>query len=348
MKRNGTTFLIFFGIVWSALVLVADGFVLVPACRQLKAQSYLTTEGTILSSEVTTHSDSDGTTYGVAMKYSYEARGRSYTGDKYRYDNSTSSDHWAYRVVEAHPPGKRVTVFFNPLNPGDAVLSAGLHGGDLFLALFLTPFNAVMLGFLWAGVHKLWSWRRKAIAGGVQIRTSLRQTRIRLTEAPIAAVFLAIFGLTAFLSLFIIAPLFGGFHPSMLTMQIAWPVVLAISFTGCGWHAFNVLTGKYDLILDELGSFLELPATQGRKARKRVPLSNISGARTETLHNAKDSDAAEQYAMVLEMSEGEPKTERLAVWSSLERATAFVEWLRSRLPANAAQRSVGPFVKAGA
>src|SRR5215471_2587758 len=152
--------LLFFGLFWSAMTLLFDGFVVVPAVRQVVALRFPSTEGVILSSEVTHHDDSDGTTYGVAIRYSYSVGSRGYEGDRYRYDKSTSSDcAWAQRAVAERPPGTKVRVYYNPLNPAEALLVPGILGSDLFLLAFMTPFNAAMLGFGWAGrglVRRKW------------------------------------------------------------------------------------------------------------------------------------------------------------------------------------------------
>jgi hypothetical protein len=325
--------LLFFGIFWSGMVLVFDTVTLLPVIRQLKATKYASTQGTILSSEVTSHDDSDSTTYGVALKYSYSVEDREYVGTKYRYDTSSSSDHWAFRVVDAMPPGKKVAVFYNPQNPSDAVLSTGLLGSDFFMAMFLTPFNMVMLGFCWAGWRKFLDTRRKPVAGGVRISSPLRQTRVRLTEFPIPAVALAMLAVITFLAIFVICPFLGGFHPSMHTMMVAWTVILVATLGSTAWHALRVLTGRYDLILDELGGFLELPATEGRKTRRRLPFRIITCIRIETVVTPKDSEGStRRYAVILELADGELKTERLVQWSDRAKIEGFVEWLHAKLP----------------
>ena len=118
MRGQVTRPLLFFGIFWSAMTLLFDCFMFVPALRQVNALRFGSTEGTILSSEVIHQEDTDGDTHGVAMRYTYTVAGREYEGDRYRYDTSTSSDSgWAYRAVAARPPGTKVTVYYNPQNP---------------------------------------------------------------------------------------------------------------------------------------------------------------------------------------------------------------------------------------
>jgi hypothetical protein len=83
MKTGAGAVLIFFGLFWSAMTLLFDVILFVPAARQIIAMQYPSTEGTILSSRVT-HDDSgeEGTTYGVGIEYAFSVEGRQYTGSR--------------------------------------------------------------------------------------------------------------------------------------------------------------------------------------------------------------------------------------------------------------------------
>ena len=84
MKDSRT--LIFIVLFWSGITLSGDGFMILPAVRGLLATKFPTTEGTILSSEVTEWEGEDGAVYGVRIAYKYSVAGRDYIGDRYRYD----------------------------------------------------------------------------------------------------------------------------------------------------------------------------------------------------------------------------------------------------------------------
>ena len=70
------------------------------------------------------------------MKYDFEVDGRPYQGTQYRYGQWKSSDDSAKTIVASLPVGKQVDVYYNPEDPGDAILKPGIEGGDLFLTLF--------------------------------------------------------------------------------------------------------------------------------------------------------------------------------------------------------------------
>lgn len=330
---KGVGFMIIFGLFWSGMTLLFDGLTVVPAARQVLAQRFVTTEGTVLSSEVTHYDGDDGTTYGVRITYSYNVGGREYTGDRFRYNTATSSDSaWAHRAVEEHPAGGATTVYYDPRMPESSVLSPGLQGGDLFMALFMTPFNVVMLGFWWVGWNRLTRRWRKPTAGGVKVRTALRQTRVRMTEfSPLASGIVTV-ALLAFLSIFVICFGFGGFHPSLRVVSVTWGVVLAGGVAMWIWNWINILKGKYDLVLDEMKSSIQLPLTCGRKTRKAFAFAEVADCYVDTIEK-RDSEGSASYTYVptLRLGSVDGPSEKLAEWHDGDRAREFVAWLKGRL-----------------
>src|SRR5712672_1108189 len=98
----------------------------------------------------------------------------------------------------------------------------------------------------------------------------------------------------------------------MKTMRVTWSLILCGALLAGAWHAFKVLSGKYDLIIDETTGSMELPATQGRKSRRRVPLSEVQGVYVETVQKPSrgDEQSSPMYAPTLRLAS--PASERLA------------------------------------
>jgi hypothetical protein len=341
MTNQVSRFMVFFGVFWSALTLLFDGFLVISTVRQVRALTFASTGGTIISSSVTSRDDGDGgTTYGVAMQYRYSVGDREYSGHRFRYDTSGSSDcAWANTAVAERPPDTKVDVFYDPRNPEDSVLLPGLQGSDLFQLAFMTPFNMVMLGLWTAG----WTMMRRKwfppVAGGVKITTTLRQTRARLTQyTPVVSGFAAL-GLLSFLSIFVVGFFAGGFHPSLHTMLLTWGVILSGALFAGGWHWLRALAGKYDLVIDELNSSLELPATCGRKIRRRVEFDCIRDVRVETIVHPSSDDGStmNSYALFLDLHGSQPNPEKLCEWNDAEKVNGFVSWLKQQLPRKTAR-----------
>ena len=91
--------------------------------------SWETCEGTITHSEVTRHQGSEeGTTYGVSIRYGYTVGDKKYTADRYRYGYkgfSSSGSRWARGIVDEHPVGAVVKVYYSPDKPAMSVLVPG-------------------------------------------------------------------------------------------------------------------------------------------------------------------------------------------------------------------------------
>jgi len=325
--------MIVFGLFWSAMTLLFDGLTGVPAVRQAFAMRFSSTEGTIITSEVTEHDGDDGTTYGVKVSYSYSVGDQDYMGDRYRYATSSSSGSWARRVVNALPPGTKVRVYYDPANPQNSLLKPGIAGSDLFQLMFMTPFNAVMIGFWWAAGSTLRLKWFKPPAGGVTLKTGLRRTRARLNSFSPLATGLATVALLAFVGTFIVAFGLGGSHPPLRTMVVIWSVILAGGLLTAAWHWANILSGKYDLILDELNGSLQLPLTQGRKTRQTVAVAKVQSVYVSTIEKrSSDGDGSTKtYVPTLRIGETEERQEPLVEWQDAGKAQAFAEWLQEKL-----------------
>ncbi|HYO69332.1 MAG TPA: hypothetical protein VEU33_24960 [Archangium sp.] len=90
------------------------------------------------------------------MRYAYEVDGRTYEGTRYRYGAWHSSRRGAAEALARRfPVGATVPVFHDAETPEDAVLVAGVQGQELFLLLFMNPFNLAMLAGWYGAVRVL-------------------------------------------------------------------------------------------------------------------------------------------------------------------------------------------------
>ncbi len=320
---------LFFVILWSALTLLFDGFIVHGVARQLLAMSYSETTGTITYSEVTESTDSDGTTYGFTVNYTYVVDGRTYASARYRYSMWSSSSRSPARTLKASfPEGATVPVFYDPAAPEDAVLATGVEGQELFLLMFMNPFNLVMLGG-WYGVL---FGRRKEDEEEVEsfVHGGLLHVRLERTS-PVAAGLVG-FGLASFFGAFVVG-IPAGMNPSLTTMLLTWSALIAVGVYSARKQAAKLAAGDYDLILDEGSRRLSLPVGPDRKERLEVRWSQVQSISVET-HTTKDSDGDAQTSwrptVVLTTPTGE-RSEAIVDWKDERRATALVAWLKSRL-----------------
>ena len=239
----GLVFMLIVGFFWSVITLACDGVIVWGVFQQLRAVGYSTTQGRIDQSEVEEDPGGDEPSYHAKLKYSYRAADRVYAGSRYRYGLRLSSRPAVQRIVADHPVGKRVVVFYCPNDPQDSVLRTGLGGDDLLVAMFMVPFNLVMLG-IWIGVRGSFHTRAaEPFAGGAKVLDDGICVRVRLTSLPpLTAAAIAV-GAVSFLGVFIVAFGFGA-DPTMPVMLMAWAVILAAGLCRLPVSAEEIAAGR--------------------------------------------------------------------------------------------------------
>ncbi len=227
-KKNGWLPLLFFALFWNGLVSLFVGFVVHSFWRAADAQlRYQATEGTVLESRVTSSSDSDGTTYGYGIRYRYAVAGQTFEGDRYAFGSGKSSDGRAHasRLVKQHPVGSKLTVYFDPGKPQEAVIERHVDPMMKFLVLFLQPFVLVGVGLIGAliaypfnrGRIKRFAQRPADVPWDIPSWGRLERGFAGFTLRPKATLFgmagaaVAGYGVTSFLSIFVVGFFFGGF-----------------------------------------------------------------------------------------------------------------------------------------
>ncbi len=326
-------FLSIFALVWSIMTLAIDGSTARNSFQQYQSCHYAVTTGKITRSEVKSHSGrKGGTTYEAVINYSFKLGGQTYAGQRLRYNkgmqtgSSSASD-----IVAEHPMGAMVPVYYNPENPQDSLLFPGIDGSDFFLLLFLTPFNAVMLGFwIWIG-----GWLRQRLfrpaAGGVKIIASGMRTRVRLPQYRAAAWGLATTGGLGFISVFIV----GFSSKTQPSLGFVLTAIGIVYLTGVGvylWHWQKIHSGIDDLVINQAARTLDLPQTYGRKQLLTVNIADIKSLTVEKLvHRNSKGGTSYTYAPTLHVRGHNPGDQKLADWSGQVRANDFTDWLRKQL-----------------
>ncbi len=151
VRRKGGGFggMLFFTLFWCSITGVFVGFLVYGFARSADAKRrFVPVEGRVISSEVDSSHDSDGTTYGFKIRYSYEAGGGTHEGDRYAFGAMSSSDGLsrARRLAQEHPAGTAITVYVDPRKPSESVVVRDPDPSLYFMVLFLTPFVLVGVG----------------------------------------------------------------------------------------------------------------------------------------------------------------------------------------------------------
>jgi hypothetical protein len=113
-----------------------------PLLQALDSREWAETACIIDSSAVKRHHSSDGTTYSVAISYTYQVQGRHYQSDRYNFSSASSSGHRSKAAVVArYPVGSEQVCWFDPEDPSRAVLSRDIPS----IVYFIFPFTSIFM-----------------------------------------------------------------------------------------------------------------------------------------------------------------------------------------------------------
>jgi Protein of unknown function (DUF3592) len=327
-------------------ILLYAGYCAVDTLHQYQSTSYLAVEGTVAHSEVIVSHGSRGSThYHAKISYGYQVAGMPFGGDRYRFELDPEGSAWSQAMVDTHPAGSDITVYYDPRDSSRSLLSPGFTGSDLALYFVLA---AGLAAFGYVSVESLVDARSnsKAIpAGGVQMIPAGLQTRIRLPKCRPAE-----WGVGGFA----IASIMGGTALWLMTpppdIQCAGMIFLMVSAATvviyC-WRRLRFQSGVDDLIIDEGAHTLTLPQTFGRQKTVTWDIGRVKSVyvsfvpRKRYLRGSRDT---ETWSVMLLSRDALDQPEKIAVWQSSEKSEALAAWLREKLhlPEPAAEPATQP------
>ena len=151
----------------ASLLIMGVVMCLIPVSNALLSRQWPAVAGEVSLSRVVymeVPSGRFGTTiaYSAEVAYQYTVADRHYTGTNITFNDQSNSDLSLFKeIVRRYPTGKTVKVYYNPGNPGEAVLENGftsnLQLSLVFGVLFSLAGGAIMIFFLWVAFL---GWRR--------------------------------------------------------------------------------------------------------------------------------------------------------------------------------------------
>jgi hypothetical protein len=334
-KIGGLGFLLIFGLFWTAIVGVFDVVIARGLILQMLAEHHPTVIGEVTHSDIEVNSDSDGTTYDADIHFTYEVDGVEYRSETWRYGSWSGPNRDAVQeLLDRYPVGGACTVHYDPDDPASAVLEPGVSGMDMFLLLFITPFNLVMV-WIWSGLAGSVKQRiTEAPAGGAPLVFRPGRIHVRLPRiTPLTAAGVSALGVS-FVSIFVLGFSTGG-APPMWAVGLTWGIVIVLASIVYVWRTYVVGSGAKDLIINTIDGVLSLPQTFGRKTDVIVPFEAVASIDVERIaHRGSKGGTHYTYAPRLHYGDerGDAQRARLADWSDAGRAEELAQWLRDQIP----------------
>lgn len=320
MKRIGCFFLAFFTF-WTTFTLGFDVVMVRGLYRQSRASGFSSAEGIIKKSEVESHSDSEGgTSYSARIEYDYAVGGVRHSGDQRRFAMGISGGFKrAHDEAAAFPVGTKVNVYYDPGNPETAALERDFRPSDVVSAVFMLPFNAVMLaGIVCAPMLR----KSRQAAGGFEPREEGGVFRARM-RAPATAWLagIAVMGAGGFISTFVL--LMTPLHDSWPAVLGLWSVCVGGGLLVAGSMLRKIRRGDHDLTLDPIRHILTWRGVE-------IPFTDIIEVSTPVATTGEDGPSA--WKVVLRRKSGEDL--RLCRAVQKDRAEAIVNWIKERTRSN--------------
>ncbi|MEO1129936.1 MAG: DUF3592 domain-containing protein [Planctomycetota bacterium] len=263
------------------LILFVNGYAIYSIWRGAQTETWSPVQATILASDVLVEDDPEqGPMYIADVSYRYLVNGFPYTSDRIQvgYVVRTNLGYRASKALsEQYPAGSQRQVFVNPSDPADAVLRRGVHASMPFVLLFMTPFNALVLGgAAAAGTAGLRTLRRAvpSATAGMRVRREHDRTSMCLRKAPALFSGLLWVGATGF---FLIFPIVftNGFDPPPIMSYSGLALAGLAGLLGWTRMHWRMRAGRYDMVLDLRTKSLHLPRVEGRRKPRLLRFEDI-------------------------------------------------------------------------
>lgn len=330
--KKAFRFLTVFAVLWTAGVLAFDFVCAKAIWGQLRSLGFKEAPGTITSSEVVAHDHSEGTSYRAEIRYTYTVEGRPLESDQVRFDQvGDSNPGWARHLVAENPVGLVRPIYYDPAKPAESVLIRGLDGQNLFLALFLTPFNAAMIAL---AVTLAQNWLAPPFAGGARIKIEAHEVRVWFDGCGPLLTALICFAGVAFVSILALGFRYGGSPPTSLAC-VVWVLMAVAAIAGYSGRRWKLAGAFPDLIIDSKHGTITV--TGAGNAPAVIPLQKVRGVEVhERVVKTGDGDSHSLVPLLL-VADGPGHD--LGSWSIPGRAEAFAAWLREILSLPPAKQS---------
>ncbi len=310
---------------------------------QLAAAAWPAAEGKMINAAVGTQKFTDWrlhrtlsrstTTHILQVKYRFKVDGREYIGRGWRpHTEFQLTDRRVRDQAKAWQSGHPVTVHYNPQNPEESYIHAGIHAIDLLAWMAILPIHIIWLYCC----YRLWvHFRLTEAEATLECRFDNQGPALHVTAGsmdPVSygLIAAAVASFIVWLSLDFFAPFdasrnlfFGGFALIPVIAFIAWAAKRQLS-----------IFGNSDLILDPRAALITLPATRWGQTPLTLSYSEIRGL---ILDQTKprfqfNNEHFIIRPIVIHQDPGGRLIERpLWRWASIAPASHFTQWLMEQL-----------------
>lgn len=276
------------------------------------------------------------------LKYEYRVNGQLLVGSQY--ELRPANDHKrenADAIVAAHPPGRQVAVYYDPDDPGTAVLNNQFGLTHYFVPLMLIPWDAFLFGFIIWIARAIRRKRRGPPPHGAHIvRDEAGQRAIVSEQNAIVSILLWI-GLLP-LAIIVVASILGwplGWigvartdEVAVRLFQIGWVGYIATLAVLYFRRRIEIRNGVCDVLIDDVNRLLQLPKRRGHARPEWVScrwlLSVLHSTRIE---DSEDRDTIHETIVGYQVDKDRCELCVVADFYVRADAVAFRDWLAEQV-----------------
>ena len=317
----GSSFAAFWLLWWSLFTLLFDSSLVFHTLKTWQAQSYASVPGEVIHSDVRRDAGNDGSSFRADVRFRYTVNGVKFTGNRLHvFGFHENNPVFINGVVKSYPVGKKVNVFYNSDDPSDSALSRTLDGLPLFMLLFLTPFNLIMVGG--------WCWVAKRVAGvrTLPVRRYAEKWFVRQTKGQPLVVTMIVAGVASVGAIIFVG--FGGWADGLGSMIATWAGLLGLSGLAY-WHTLSLILRESPvLILDDGMQTVTWPCSETTPAFS-LPRSRLLGIEIDDSPQPDDDENAWDFSILLSFNgeQGQPAKRLVLKTTSGTEAAALADWL---------------------
>jgi hypothetical protein len=131
------------------IVIFIRGLILGRASRDWKKVKGVVTDAYIERREC-----ESGTTYYPKITYKYQIEGQNYEAHEWSYNVINGNEDEVQEIIDRHPVGHGIDVYYDPMKPSRAILDPGLNSVYPYIIGFILAAVFLVIGFL--NLFKFW------------------------------------------------------------------------------------------------------------------------------------------------------------------------------------------------
>lgn len=158
-KHTRIWFLILFGLPFFAVALFFLFRISVGFYDHLRMASWYQTQGMLLSAQLHSHTSDNNTSYSATAEYRYSVNGLDYSGERVAIVGGSDNigdfqEQLGNRLELLYRNHQPVTVFYDPADPGDAILNRDIRWSMVgFQSVFIVAFGAFGIAMIYFGLR---------------------------------------------------------------------------------------------------------------------------------------------------------------------------------------------------